>query len=94
MLKPEKISFEDFNIRGKWNKAGMRVWLKEQSELFKNQVIQINLIDFYKEFYNGSKVIKYVNYYSRKHLLDCMKNLNINGQVATSKNRLMIAFRK
>ena len=94
MLKPEKIDIKDFNIRGKWDLKSMKDWIKKQSEDFKNQVIAVNLMDFYKEFYLGSKVIKYIGYYSRKHLLECMKKLNIAGQVATSKNRLMIYFKK
>jgi len=94
MLKPEKIDIKDFNIRGKWNINAMTEWIQQQANQFKNQAIAVDLMSFYREFYNGSKVIKYIGYYSRKHLLECMKKLNIAGQVTTSKNRLMISFRK
>ena len=95
MLKADKISFQDFNIRGKWNINKMTEWTKNVFEQFKNDkrfIPSVNLDDFYKEFYMGSKTIKYINYYSRKHLMNCLKKLNINGLVATSKNRLMIKF--
>ncbi len=94
MLKPEKIDFQDFHIRGKWNLSKMTEWVKKISKEYENQVIAIPVSDFFKEFHLGQGEIKYSAYYSKKHLENCMKKAQINGRVATSKNRLMVQFQK
>ena len=89
-LKTEKIEMEDFGNRGKWNQTAIIDWLKDQHK--PQTAIKVGLMDFYKMFYGGVKVIKYVGYYSRKHLLDAFFELHLKGLVEVQKNELKLRF--
>ena len=70
-------SFNPASVRGKWNMSALKAFItqnhKPQTEM------TLDLKTFYKTFYNGSKVIKYVGYYSRTHVLEVMKELELEG---------------
>jgi len=89
-MEIKKIDFNDFGGRGVWKTDALKDWLKENAK--PKTAIAVKLEDFYKEFYSGSKVIKYASYYSRKHIIDAMRSLQIKGLVAVSNGMLKIRF--
>ena len=67
------------SVKGKWNMNEIKKFLKSVHK--SNTEITVDLKKFYENFYNGSKVIKYVGYYSRTHALEAMKELELDGYV-------------
>ena len=89
-LKVEKISSDNFGNRGKWNQKAIIEFLKNQHK--SGTAIAVNLKDFYSEFYNGTKVIKYIGYYSRVHIIDALRTLKVAGIAEVEANILKVRF--
>ena len=89
-MEIKSINPDLVTARGAWNDSAIKAFLEEHAE--PQKAIELSITDFYSEFYTGSKQIKYMSYYCRKHLLDCMKELNIAGTAVAVKEDLRIRF--
>jgi len=86
----KKINFNDFGVKGKWNHQGIQKFIKEHSK--PKTAIAVSVEEFYANFYNGTRKIKYVNYYCRKHTIDAMAALGIKGFAEVADGQLKIRF--
>ena len=89
-METKKIEFSDFSSRGKWKSSELKAFLKEQHK--PKTAIAVPLMDFYKQFYAGSNVIKYAGYYSRAHVLDACKELKFKAICSVDGEELKIGF--
>ena len=89
-MEVKSIDVENFGNRGKWNQKAIIGFLKENHK--PKTAIEVRLMDFYKQFYGGSKVIKYVGYYCRKHVLEALQDLKIRGIAEIDTGALKIRF--
>jgi hypothetical protein len=89
-------SIKSVGSRGTWDLIGINSFVAELSQKYSGKVIGMPLLStddsegFYNKFYKGNKQIKYVNFYCRKHLLDAFKHANVNADVRTARNVLLI----
>ena len=88
----------DFKNRGKWKDSEMKHFLSEQFKIFsekkitETQILSVSVNEFYQKFYSGNKQIKYKSYYCRKHVLDNLSELKIDGNCMTESENLLIKF--
>lgn len=88
-MQTKTIELDDFGQRGKWKTKELKTWLKAE---FGTKVAKsVDLKEFYKQFYEGTKVIKYIGYYCRKHVLDVMSELDFTGLAEVRGSELKIA---
>ena len=93
-MKVEKIDQSEMTSRGKWNQEAIKDFLLEQHKTFKsNDGFKMPMLEFYKEFYGGSKVIKYASYYCKKHIEDALIDLKIKASASASGNDLKVWFK-
>lgn len=87
-------------IRSKWKQKEMLTFARDLHEQYNGKIVKISMDDFYNDFYSGENRIKYINYYCKKHLQECFKDLDINTIVSTTKDRasllpvLIVQFRE
>jgi len=85
--------------RGVWDKEGILDFAKELNESYPGKVLGMpletigNNEGFFNKFYRGTKKIKYIAYYCKKHLTEAFRSLEINADVRTTKNTLLVSLR-
>ena len=89
-MEVKNIDFNDFSGRGIWKQEALQAFVEEHAK--PKTAISVPIMEFYKNFYAGSKVIKYVNYYCKKHIEEALTALSLKGLVQTSGNMLKIRF--
>jgi hypothetical protein len=89
-MQTKVIQIDDMGQRGKWKTKELKNWLKTEFSAPK-VAKSVNLTEFYKTFYDGTKVIKYIGYYCRKHVLDLMSELDFSGLAEIRGSELKIA---
>jgi hypothetical protein len=89
-MQTKTIELNDFGNRGKWKQKELKAWLRSEFSTPK-MAKSVDLKEFYKSFYDGSKVIKYIGYYCRKHVLDLFSELDFTGLAEVRGTELKIA---